>query len=123
MCEYGEKSEFALVLSDPHWYAETSISKPLKRDILAAMDPDTWGNVWPARELPYDMSCCCCPLPDCPGNCQPQPGVGWDYVEPTPEPEPVITPPPPPPPPPAGDYSYFPEPEEEEEPVVVPGKG
>lgn len=125
LCTYSERADFALLISDPHWYARVQLDKTLSRDILAAMDPQTWGNVWPAGNVPFDMECCDCPLPYCDGNCEPMPAVGWDYAEPTAEVVPVMAPPPPPPAPaPAGDFNYFPPPAEEEDEVIeVPGKG
>ena len=124
MCGYGQHIDFALVLSDPHWYARVELDKKLTRDIRAAMDPNTWGNVWPAGNLPFDMECCDCPLPACDGNCEAMPSVGWDYPVETPVEVPVVTPPIAPPPAPPSDFGYFPEPEEEPEEVIeVPGKG
>jgi len=125
MCKYGERMDFALLISDPHWYGRIVLDKTLKRDILAAMDPNTWGNVWPAGNLPYDMECCECLLPDCDGNCQPVPSVGWDYPEEMPAPAPAMAAPPiAPPAEPEHDFGYFPPIEEEPEEVIeVPGKG
>lgn len=117
MCTYGEKVQFALVLSDPAWYGYAPLDHRLKRDLLAAMDPQTWGNVWPASNIPYDMSCCPCQLPACAGNCSPMVPVGWKQPEPTPEPAPVVEPEPEP------ETPYFPPPEEKHEVITVPGKG
>ena len=124
MCQYGEKFEMGLVLSDPTWYSYVPLEKQLKRDILAAVDPDTWGNVWKAGEIPYDMSGCVCKLPDCDGNCQALPPVGCGYVEPAPPVETAFTPlPSPAPPVPSGSFDYFPPQEESDEVITVPGKG
>jgi len=120
MCQYGENFQIALVLSDPLWYGYAPVSNELKRDILASVDPGTWGNVWPAGNVPYDMTCCKCQLPTCDGNCTPQVPVGWGYVEPTPAPEPVIEMPAPEPEP---EKPYFPPDEEKEEVIKTPGKG
>ena len=88
MCAFGEDVEFALVMSDPHWFAREPLSGKLERDLLASVDPNTWGNVWPAGNLPFDMSCCPCPLPNCPNGWCPQQPVGWVIPE-----RPVETPP------------------------------
>lgn len=117
MCQLGQKVNFALVLSDPTWYARAELDKGLQRDIMAAMDPQTWGNVWPAGDVPYDTECCPCGLPSCPGNCEVAKAVGWkkpapappEQVPVTPPPPKQVTPPPPPPPP--------------EKVIEVPGKG
>lgn len=122
MCQYGEKFQFALVLSDPHWYGYAPLDHNLKRDILASMDPSTWGNVWPAGNLPYDMTCCECQMPNCDGNCTPVVPVGWGYVEPAPAPEPALETPPAAEPP-QEDFNYFPPPDEKHEVISVPGKG
>ena len=91
---------------------------------MAAMNPNTWGNVWPAGNLPYDMECCDCPLPGCDGNCTKPDPVGWGYTEPVDVPEPVVTATPPPAPVKEDhDFGYFPPVEEEEEVINVPGKG
>jgi hypothetical protein len=120
MCQYGQCAQFALVLSDPTWYGYAVLDGSLKRDILASMDPDTWGNVWPAGNVPYDMSCCPCPLPDCAGNCLPMEPVGWAQPEPLPEPTPAAEPQPEPKP----ETPYFPPPPEKpKEVITVPGKG
>jgi hypothetical protein len=123
MCKLGVKVDMALVLTDPTWYAHAQLGVPLKRDILAAADPNTWGNVWSASNLPYSTECCDCLMPDCPGNCTPQAEVGWDYQAPLPEAEPA-------PvaeaeePAPAENYDYFPpENEKAEEPIKVKGNG
>jgi hypothetical protein len=122
LCTLGENVQFALVLSDPHWYGYAPLSPTLKRDILAAMDPDKWGNVWPASKLPFDMSCCPCPLPNCTGNCTPMEPVGWGYQEPvaeTPE-APAVTPETPK----DDNFNYFPSGEEKKDEVIkVKGKG
>lgn len=76
-CSLGRPNQMALVLSDPTWYGYKELDKGLTRDILASVDPQTFGNVWPAGNLPYDMSCCDCPYPVCDGNCTPQPEVGF----------------------------------------------
>jgi hypothetical protein len=115
MCTYGEKVKFALVLSDPHWYARAELDGDLKRDLLAAMDPQTWGNIWPAGNIPYDMECCPCGMPSCPGNCAIAEAVGWEMPAPAPEPIPVT--------PPTPDFPPPPPPEEPEEVIQVPGKG
>lgn len=117
MCKYGEKTEFALVLSDPHWYGYKQLDHRLKRDLLASMDPETWGNVWPAGNMPFDMKCCPCPLPNCPGNCEAVVPVGFKTPETLPEPEVIPEPPAEP------EAPYFPPPEEKEEVITVPGKG
>ena len=122
MCKLGTKVDMALVLTDPTWFSHAELSKPLKRDIMASVDPTTWGNVWPAGKLPYDTECCDCLMPSCPGNCTPENPVGWDYNEPAPEPEPVYVPEPQPEP--EGNFDYFPPAEEpEEEPIKVEGNG
>jgi hypothetical protein len=77
MCGYGLDSQMALVISDPTWYSHKVLDSKLERNILAAADPTTWGNVWPAGNLPFDTSCCPCQLPGCPGNCAPKPPAGW----------------------------------------------
>jgi hypothetical protein len=100
------------------WYGYAPLDHRLKRDLLAAMDPQTWGNVWPASNIPYDMSCCPCQLPSCAGNCAPMAPVGWQQPEPTPEP--AIAEPEPQPEP---ETPYFPPPEEKHEVITVPGKG
>jgi hypothetical protein len=116
MCAYGQFVEMRMVLTDPHWNMVQEVPKTIKRDVLAAMDPATWGNIWPAGNLPFDMEGCDCPLPVCDGNCTVPVPVGWDYQEP-----PVIETPPMLPPPPPPD---MPEPEPEPEPIpVVPGHG
>lgn len=108
MCGYGLDSKMALVISDPTWFSHKTLDKSLERDILAAADPTTWGNVWPAGNLPFDTSCCPCMIAGCPGNCQPKPPVGWALPQPAavvpepvyvdepepwvaPEPEPIVT--------------------------------
>jgi hypothetical protein len=122
MCKLGTKVDMALVLTDPTWYAHAELAKPLQRDIMASVDPTTWGNVWPAGKLPYDTECCECLMPDCPGNCTPENPVGWEYKEPLPEPEPEVTPEPQPEP--EGGFDYFPPAEEKpEEPIKVKGNG
>jgi hypothetical protein len=78
MCALGFNNRVALVLSEPTWYGYTELNKTLTRDILASVDPQSFGNIWPAGKLPYDMSCCNCPFPVCEGNCQAQPEVGWE---------------------------------------------
>lgn len=123
MCAYGMHINFALLISDPHWYARIDLDKRLSRDIRAAMDPNTWGNVWPAGNVPFDMECCECPLPNCKGNCEPVPSVGWDYPVEAPVEVPMVAPPPAPAPEPPNDFSYFPPLEEPEEVIEVPGKG
>jgi len=122
MCQYGESTQWALVLSDPTWYSYAVIDGSLKRDLLASMDPNTWGNVWPAGQLPYDMTCCPCPLPNCPGNCQAMEPVGWPMAEEAPEvvPEVEVLPAPESP---SNDYTYFPPPEKKPEVIKVQGKG
>lgn len=77
-CQYGINTQMALVLSDPTWYGYRPLSSNLKRDILASLDPSTWGNVWPAGNIPFDNTCCLCGLPNCPGNCQPDAAVGFE---------------------------------------------
>ncbi len=122
MCKLATKVDMALVLTDPTWFAHADLSKPLQRDILASVDPTTWGNVWPASKLPYDTECCDCELATCPGNCTPENPVGWEYNEPAPEPEPEVAPEPQPEP--EGDYNYFPpEEQKQEEPIKVKGHG
>jgi len=112
MCGYGQNTEMALVISDPTWFAHKTVDNKLKRRILASADPNSWGNVWPAGNLPFDKSCCPCQLPNCPGNCEGKVPLGWALpaaaavvpaqVEETPTPE------------------YVPE---EETPTEVPGRG
>lgn len=120
MCQFGEQVQFALVLSDPTWYGYAVVGKELKRDLLASIDPNTWGNVWPASKIPYDMSCCTCPLPECAGNCTPVVPVGWGYQPPAPPAEmpPAMTPETP-----KNDFGYFPPEEKKEEVIKVKGKG
>lgn len=124
MCAYGQFVEMRLVISDPHWFTTKELPKQIKRDLLAAMDPDTWGNIWSAGNLPFDTTNCDCQLPTCDGNCQVAQAVGWGYVEPTPMAEmpPMVMPPPAPPAPvPSNDFSYFPSGDEEV--ASVPGRG
>jgi hypothetical protein len=116
MCAYGEDVQFSLVLSDPHWYAHQELSGKLERDLLASVDPNTWGNVWPAGNLPFDQSCCDCPLPYCANGWCPQQPVGW--VKPQPQVE-VI----PDMPEPDEEFEVFPEPEPEPEVEKVIGNG
>lgn len=117
MCEYGERVNMGLVISDPTWYARAELAPALKRDILAAADPNTWGNVWPASKVPFDMTCCDCPLPACGCNCPKNHMVGWQVpAPPAAEPPPAA--------PPAEPPAYFPPPAEPPQEVVeVPGKG
>jgi hypothetical protein len=109
MCHYGMNNDFALVLSDPTWYGYAKLEKNLTRDILASVDPQTWGNVWPAGKIPIDMENCPCLYPYCDGNCQPEPEVGWEMKAPVPDQveQPV-------------EPDYIPEPEQ---PVEVVGRG
>jgi hypothetical protein len=117
MCAYGRNNQMALVLSDPTWYGYKQLDTPLVRDILASADPQSFGNVWPAGNIPYDMSCCNCPYPYCDGNCTPQPEVGFEPRQEPTTPE-VITPP---------DQPQMPEqpeePQEPEQPIETVGKG
>jgi hypothetical protein len=116
MCQYGEQTNMALVLSDPTWYSHSDLQPALRRDILASVDPTTWGNIWPAGNVPFDATCCDCPLPNCAGNCKPEPSVGFELPAPPVEAPPVVEPPAEVPP------VFFP-PEEPKEVVEVPGKG
>jgi hypothetical protein len=91
MCGYGIESQMALVISDPTWFSHKPLDSRLKRHILASADPATWGNVWPAGNLPFDESCCPCQFPSCPGNCQHKAPAGWALPPVTPiVAEPVI---------------------------------
>jgi len=112
MCGYGQNTEMALVISDPTWFAHQNIDNKLKRRILASADPTSWGNVWPAGNLPFDNSCCPCQLPNCPGNCQPKAPLGWGLAAPTPVVETPVEETPTP--------EYVPE---ETPPAQVPGNG
>lgn len=117
MCAYGRLNNMSVVLSDPHWYGHHELDKGLTRDILASVDPQTWGNVWPAGNIPYDMSCCDCPYPGCDGNCQPQVEVGFAQRQ-DPEPPQIVERP---------EEPYIPErpeePREPEKPIDVIGRG
>lgn len=111
-CQYGINTQMALVLSDPTWYAHEQLSNGLKRSILASVDPNTWGNVWPAGNLPFDDSCCPCQLPNCKGNCSHQPMVGFDAPVPPAAQQPEIP----------VEEPYFPPPVETP-PTQVEGRG
>jgi hypothetical protein len=114
MCHFGLDTQMSLVLSDPTWFSHSTLGAGLRRDILASADPTTWGNVWPAGNLPFDQSCCPCTLPACNGECALNGPVGFAVpAEIVAEPEPVYVPEPEP---------YF-EPEPEPEVVEVPGRG
>jgi hypothetical protein len=114
MCALGFNNRMALVLSEPTWYGSADLNRTLTRDILASVDPQAFGNVWPAGKLPYDMSCCNCPFPVCEGNCQAQPEVGWPAPPATPEKPPVVETPTPPAETPAAPPEKV---------IKVPGKG
>jgi hypothetical protein len=87
MCQYGINTNMALVLSDPQWYGYSTLGNGLERSILASADPTTWGNVWPAGKIPFDATCCPCQMPNCPGNCEHLPAVGFEGPEAPPAPE------------------------------------
>lgn len=116
MCHYGEAFDISLVLSDPTWYAHAKVDARLKRNILASMDPTAWGNVWPASNLPMDMSCCPCGLPTCDGNCSQRELVDWDFSRPAPPNVPET---------PANNNppTKYEPPQKDKETDVVPGKG
>jgi hypothetical protein len=103
LCRLNENIEMALLVSDPHWYSRNVLDRKMVRNILASVDPQTWGNVWHAGDLPVGTECVNCWLPSCDGNCFELEAVGWEYIEP--EPEIIIEPEVPDSP----GFDYFPE--------------